>query len=301
MAQITRQDGVLKVSTPFKPSFVDELKTEVPYSDRSWQKPYWIVTEPHFAAMQQLVRKHFGSCDIVDNGGPKPMPTQRTILIEYLGRCKSDASSVQTDGHLDFSKLLTAQKQGGVPAYANAFADGGWTVRFSEKVLRAFFEGFEVDEAAPRDTTFYGLLGVKKDCSPEELKRGYFRASKTWHPDISGEPDATERFIQIKEAYTILADETQRVKYDAGLKLEARQKNSPSWHQVLTRSSDYGYRAPATCGIVTCIGMPGFKFNVSQILNWDDDFQQVGWIKLMRVATWKRGEKSFKTTWEPIP
>jgi hypothetical protein len=45
------------------------------------------------------------------------------------------------------------------------------------------------------------LLGVAADADPAQLARAYRRRARRLHPDISLEPDATERFWALQAAY----------------------------------------------------------------------------------------------------
>lgn len=50
----------------------------------------------------------------------------------------------------------------------------------------------------------YQVLGLKSGASQAEIKGAYRRLAKKYHPDISREPDAEEKFIEITEAYELL-------------------------------------------------------------------------------------------------
>ena len=52
----------------------------------------------------------------------------------------------------------------------------------------------------------YQILGVKAGASNAEIKNAYRRLAKKYHPDISVEPDAEARFIEITEAYELLTE-----------------------------------------------------------------------------------------------
>jgi molecular chaperone DnaJ len=62
---------------------------------------------------------------------------------------------------------------------------------------------------AKRD--YYEVLGVKKDASPDEIKKAFRRAAVEHHPDRGG--DET-KFKEINEAYEVLKDTEKRKRYD---------------------------------------------------------------------------------------
>ena len=73
--------------------------------------------------------------------------------------------------------------------------------------------------AARKD--YYAILGVAIDAGDQEIKRAYRSLAMRFHPDkasqagISAE-EAEARFVEIAEAYEVLADGEKRVAYDRG-------------------------------------------------------------------------------------
>ncbi len=66
--------------------------------------------------------------------------------------------------------------------------------------------------ASKRD--YYEVLGVSKDASESDIKLAFRRLAKKYHPDVSKEPDAEEKFKEAQEAYAVLSDEQRRKQYD---------------------------------------------------------------------------------------
>ena len=61
---------------------------------------------------------------------------------------------------------------------------------------------------------YYEILGVSKDASQDEIKSAFRKLAKKYHPDVSKEPDAAEKFKEAQEAYAVLSDDSKRKQYD---------------------------------------------------------------------------------------
>lgn len=61
---------------------------------------------------------------------------------------------------------------------------------------------------------YYEVLGVDKNASDAEIKSAYRKLAKKYHPDVSKEENAAEKFKEIGEAYSVLGDEQKRKTYD---------------------------------------------------------------------------------------
>ncbi|NXQ98843.1 DNJC9 protein, partial [Sagittarius serpentarius] len=72
-------------------------------------------------------------------------------------------------------------------------------------------------EAAFGSPDLYCVLGVRREASPDEIRRGYRRASLRVHPDRvdpAAKEEATRRFQILGKAYAVLSDVEQRAVYD---------------------------------------------------------------------------------------
>ncbi|RCW40800.1 molecular chaperone DnaJ [Halopolyspora algeriensis] len=63
---------------------------------------------------------------------------------------------------------------------------------------------------------YYGILGVAKDATPEQIKRAYRKLARELHPDVNQEEGAHERFQEVTNAYEVLSDPKKRQVVDLG-------------------------------------------------------------------------------------
>jgi molecular chaperone DnaJ len=61
---------------------------------------------------------------------------------------------------------------------------------------------------------FYDVLGVDRDADEDEIKQAYRKKASEYHPDVSDDPDAEEKFKKAKKAKEVLTDEEKRQAYD---------------------------------------------------------------------------------------
>lgn len=61
---------------------------------------------------------------------------------------------------------------------------------------------------------YYEILGVSKTATDAEIKSAFRKLAKKYHPDVSKEKDAAEKFKECQEAYAVLSDPAKRKQYD---------------------------------------------------------------------------------------
>ena len=101
---------------------------------------------------------------------------------------------------------------------------------------------------------YYEVLGVEREASPDDIKRAYKRLARKYHPDVSREQDAEEKFKQVGEAYDVLRDTDKRATYD---------NLGSSWHTGDEFSPPPGWQFGTHAGG----GRAGEKFDFSDFLD----------------------------------
>ncbi len=61
---------------------------------------------------------------------------------------------------------------------------------------------------------YYGILGVSKSASDNEIKSSYRKLARQYHPDVNKTPEAAQKFKEVSKAYQILSDPSKRQTYD---------------------------------------------------------------------------------------
>jgi molecular chaperone DnaJ len=111
---------------------------------------------------------------------------------------------------------------------------------------------------------YYGILGVKKTATAEEIRKAFRKLARKYHPDVNpGDKKAEERFKEISEANDILSDDKKRKIYDQ-LGFYSDQID-PAQAEAAARGGYGGFGAGAGQGGPGGQGVPfdfgGFDFN----------------------------------------
>ena len=90
---------------------------------------------------------------------------------------------------------------------------------------------------------YYQTLGVPRAANAEEIKRAYRKLARRFHPDVSKEARAEERFKEVQEAYEVLKDPEKRAAYDqlgSGHRAGQSFRPPPDWGRRYQPHDDLG-------------------------------------------------------------
>src|SRR5690348_16820966 len=117
---------------------------------------------------------------------------------------------------------------------------------------------------ATQTKDYYGILGVKKDASADEIRKAFRKLARKYHPDVNpGDKIAEEKFKEISEANDVLSDPKKRKVYD---QLGYYSDNiDPAAAEAYARAQQGGYGPPPGGGRGGPQGVPvdfeGFDFS----------------------------------------
>lgn len=122
---------------------------------------------------------------------------------------------------------------------------------------------------------YYGVLGVSRSASAEEIKKSFRKLARQYHPDVAkNTKGAEDRFKEINEAYEVLGDPEKRKKYD---------QLGASWRQ------GEDFRPPPGWEGAKGFSGDGFQFEVGGT-GFSDFFEQI-----FGGAGGFRGQPGFRT------
>jgi len=101
---------------------------------------------------------------------------------------------------------------------------------------------------------YYAILGVPSDADERGIKRAYRQLARRFHPDVSRESNATERFREIQAAYELLVDPIQREAYDHWRRQQGLEQQIPLVLRV-TPSQD----------VLPCLGEPQVLYVLAEL------------------------------------
>src|SRR6516165_10593782 len=120
--------------------------------------------------------------------------------------------------------------------------------------------------ATTQQKDYYGILGVKKTATQEEIRKAFRKLARKHHPDVNpGDKKAEERFKDISEANDVLSDPKKRKIYD---QLGFYSDNiDPAAAEAYARGGGFGAGGPqprsGSQGEGVPVGFGGFDFSDS--------------------------------------
>ena len=118
---------------------------------------------------------------------------------------------------------------------AEADADRAYKLDPQNRELRNNLQQVKRQCKAAKRKDYYKILGVSKDATEDEIKKGFKKSAMKWHPDRFAASDEKERakaeakFKEIGEAYEVLKDARMKQKYDQGYDLDEIKNGSAAF------------------------------------------------------------------------
>ena len=104
-------------------------------------------------------------------------------------------------------------------------------------------EGMSKQQQAP-----HVILNVEPDASQEEVRTAFRQLAKTYHPDVSSDPDATVRFQEINDAYRAMIgreastdpklEMNDLIKFIAAEQARLRAQDPERWERLKKQADD---------------------------------------------------------------
>ncbi|MBA3660884.1 MAG: DnaJ domain-containing protein [Gammaproteobacteria bacterium] len=132
---------------------------------------------------------------------------------------------------------------------------------------------------------YYSILGVDRKANEGDIKQAYRRLARKFHPDVSKETNAEEKFKNVQEAYEVLKDKEKRAAYDQlGSQWKSGQdfRPPPGWQSHAEHGGGRG-------------GFQGGQFAEEDLGGFSDFFSQLfGGRGGGGHADFRRGEQHFR-------
>lgn len=277
---ITQFGNDYAVSTPYdakkSPLFNAMLKRHILPEYRTPQKEgnkfFWIIHPEAIQETLNQIEEIFGERPTLPELKPVDQETKYNFVLDYVG--------------------VPKEREGQTGKTALGFSKGQWRIVFDEQVLRAFFEATKKGKEGQAQETLFSLLLVTEKATDQEIKSGYRRLARQWHPDVCKEENAEEMFKKIQNAYSILSDENKRKRYLAGLEFERASNQVPAYRSNWKPDA---FIPPLRCGFLTVTGSVQVgRLKVSQILSWQDVMNEQG---LTMVTSWNKEANAIDYQW----
>ncbi|XP_075998338.1 dnaJ (Hsp40) homolog, subfamily C, member 30b [Genypterus blacodes] len=143
-------------------------------------------------------------------------------------------------------------------------------------------------------TGYYDLLKVSPAATQAQIKTAYYKQSFIYHPDKNpGSKEATQRFSEISEAYTVLGNVDLRRKYDRGIlsqsQVQGAGRPSSKPAPATKQQHQHGERRFTQSG-----GKPMFDFDAFYQGHYGEQLQREQIMRARRRYFEEQQKKKYK-------
>ena len=110
---------------------------------------------------------------------------------------------------------------------------------------------------------YYEVLGVSKTATDAEIKSAFRKLAKKYHPDVSKEKDAAEKFKEVQEAYSVLSDKEKKDKYYDSLGIKEWKIESNKYWDIINSYTIKKERMIAN-SVLTGENAPNVDINIEE-------------------------------------
>jgi len=273
---ITQSGNDYAVKTPYHKDFPAMLKAAVSIRARNWdgEQKAWIVGADWIQHVLPVIEELYGEKPEIPELIKTETETKYSFQLDYVGIPKTRGINE--------------------PKTALGFSKDQWRIVFDEDTLKGWFEQCQTGRDLPQ--TLFSLLLVSEKANDQEIKSGYRRLARQWHPDVCKEENAEAMFKRISDAYQILSDPQKRARYQAGLAFERESNHEERrGYSIFNSSGEQVFIPPLRCGFLTVTGSVQVgRLRVSQILKWEDVTNEQG---LTMVSSWSKEREAVVIEW----
>ncbi|XP_029373485.1 dnaJ (Hsp40) homolog, subfamily C, member 30b [Echeneis naucrates] len=151
-------------------------------------------------------------------------------------------------------------------------------------------------------TAYYDILKISPGATQSQIKTAYYKQSFIYHPDKNpGSKEASQRFSEISEAYTILGNISLRRKYDRGIlsQSDIQSAGRPSSKDTTSRSpgspQKHHQQRPRQYSKVG--GRPMFDFDAFYRAHYGEQLQREREMKARKEQMQQRQREHLKRWW----
>jgi curved DNA-binding protein CbpA len=166
-----------------------------------------------------LTKGIFGGAAIVASGTASGVYQIGRGIYETPGAINAKNNGLEWDDNIREWKLINLKEE------ANEFLE----LNDDEYILKLknndnkfnkdeidYFDNNNNKKKIVKETGFYDILGIKSNATSKDIKKAYYIKAKENHPDIHrNDPNASNKFQKISQAYQILSDDKLRYNYDS--------------------------------------------------------------------------------------